>query len=62
MYTEVLLLPRSNSGSDYNSATIWSLGAALSDSGREIYVTGYELEPVLRRLKNTAPGGDGVPA
>jgi len=47
MYTEVLLLPRSNSGSDYNSATIWSLGAALSDSGREIYVTGYELADVI---------------
>ena len=27
----------------------------------QTYVNGYELEPVLRRLKNTAPGCDGIP-
>ena len=28
----------------------------------EAYVNSYELEPVLRRLKNTAPGCSGIPA
>ena len=28
----------------------------------EAYVNSYELEPVLRRLKNTAPGCNAIPA
>ena len=46
----------------YNDATVWSLRADLEQYESQIYVNGYELEPVLRRLKNTAPGCDGIPA
>jgi len=48
--------------SAYNDATVWSMRAKLEQYNSQIYVNGYELEPVLRKLKNTAPGGDDIPA
>jgi len=48
--------------SAYNDATVWSMRAELEQYNSQIYVNGYELEPVLRKLKNTAPGCDGIPA
>ena len=48
--------------SAYNDATVWSMRAELEQYNSQIYVNGYELEPVLRKLKNTAPGGDDIPA
>jgi len=48
--------------SSYNDATVWSMRAELEQYSGQFYVNGYELEPVLRRLKNTSPGCDGIPA
>ena len=36
----------------YNDATVWTLRAELEQYSSQTYVNGYELEPVLRRLKN----------
>ena len=48
--------------SAYNDVTVWSLRVDLEQFSSQIYVNGYELEPVLRRLKNTAPECDDIPA
>ena len=46
----------------YNDATVWPLRAELEQYSSRIYVNVYELEPILRRLKSTAPGCDDIPA
>jgi len=46
----------------YNDAAVWTLRAELEQYSSQTYVNGYELEPALRRLKNTAPGCDEIPS